>query len=103
MAGAIIVLMLSGGQVLENYAVQSASSVLKALAKRMPSTAHRFRGSQMVDIDISQIVIGDTLAVFPHDICPVDGVVIEGHGTMDEAYLILKWRTTRFQCSLLGL
>ena len=32
-------------------------------------------------------MVGDTLAVFPHEICPVDGVVIEGHGKMNEAYL----------------
>jgi len=31
--------------------------------------------------------VGDTLEVYPHDICPVDGVVIEGHGMMDESYL----------------
>ena len=40
-AGTIIVLMLSGGAFLENYAVHSASSVLNALLKRMPKTAHR--------------------------------------------------------------
>ena len=31
--------------------------------------------------------IGDELIVYPHEICPVDGVVIEGHGVMDESYL----------------
>ena len=31
--------------------------------------------------------MGDTLVIYPHDICPVDGVVIEGHGVMDESYL----------------
>ncbi len=32
-------------------------------------------------------MIGDTLVVFPHEICPVDGTVVEGHGMMDESYL----------------
>ena len=41
LAGSIVVLMLSGGEALESYAVRSASSVLAALAKRMPSIAHR--------------------------------------------------------------
>ena len=41
LAGSIIVLMLSGGEALESYALRSASSVLAALAKRMPSIAHR--------------------------------------------------------------
>ena len=43
LAGSIIVLMLSGGEALESYALRSASSVLAALAKRMPSIAHRKR------------------------------------------------------------
>jgi len=40
LAGSIVVLMLSGGEALENYALKSASSVLEALAKRLPSGAH---------------------------------------------------------------
>ncbi len=87
LAGTIIVLMLSGGEALESYAVRSASSVLAALAKRMPSIAHRKRGSEIVEVDLAEVVIGDTLVLYPHDICPVDGEVIEGHGAMDESYL----------------
>src|SRR6516162_387771 len=41
LAGTLVVLMLSGGEALEACAVRSASSVLQALAKRMPSIAHR--------------------------------------------------------------
>ncbi len=87
LAGSIVVLMLSGGEALETYALRSASSVLRALAKRMPSLAHRKQGSQIVDAELDTIAIGDTLVVYPHDICPVDGVVIEGHGVMDESFL----------------
>ena len=87
LAGSIIVLMLSGGEALENYALRSASSVLAALAKRMPSIAHRKRGSQIVDVGLQEVVVGDTLVIYPHDICPVDGAVIEGRGVMDESYL----------------
>jgi heavy metal translocating P-type ATPase len=87
LAGSIIVLMLSGGEALENYALRSASSVLAALAKRMPSTAHRKRDSEIVDVGLLEVAVGDTLVIYPHDICPVDGVVIEGHGVMDESYL----------------
>lgn len=87
LAGSIIVLMLSGGEALESYALRSASSVLAALAKRMPSVAHRKRGSKIVDIDLHEVAIDDTLVIFPHDSCPVDGVVVEGRGVMDESYL----------------
>jgi cation transport ATPase len=87
LAGSIIVLMLAGGEALESYALRSASSVLAALAKRMPSIAHRKTDSKILDVALHEVVVGDTLAVYPHDICPVDGVVIDGHGVMDESYL----------------
>ena len=87
LAGSIIVLMLSGGESLENYALRSASSVLAALAKRMPSIAHLKHGSELVDVALAEVAVGDTVVIYPHEICPVDGLVIEGHGTMDESYL----------------
>ena len=40
-----------------------------------------------MDVPLSDVAIGDSLAIFPHDICPVDGVVIEGSGVMDESFL----------------
>ena len=87
LAGALVVLMLSGGEALEGYAVQNASSVLRALARRMPSLAHRTGGSEIRDVPLQRIAIGDALVVFPHETCPVDGIVVEGHGVMDESYL----------------
>jgi heavy metal translocating P-type ATPase len=87
LAGSLVVLMLSGGQSLESYAVRSASNALEALARRMPSTAHRRQSDGFVDVALSQVGVGDELVVFPHEICPVDGTVVNGHSTMDESYL----------------
>jgi heavy metal translocating P-type ATPase len=87
LAGTLVVLMLSGGEALEAYAVRSASSVLAALAGRMPSVAHRKRGGQFENVALDGVAVGDTLVILPHEICPVDGTVVEGHGTMDESYL----------------
>ncbi|MCA9753829.1 MAG: heavy metal translocating P-type ATPase, partial [Gemmatimonadetes bacterium] len=87
LAGTLVVLMLSGGQALENYAVRSASSVLEALARRMPTVAHRRRGGSIEDVPLDDVRPDDEIAIFPHEICPVDGVVIDGHGVMDESYL----------------
>ena len=83
---AIVVLMLSGGQALEGFATRRASSVLNALAKRMPQTAHR-AGAAVADVSIDTIVVGDELLIYPHEICPVDGLVVSGQGSMDESYL----------------
>ena len=87
LAGSLVVLMLSGGEALEAYAVRSASSVLEALARRMPSLAHRKRDGGCRRRAPDEVAVGDTLVVFPHEICPVDGTVVEGHGVMDESYL----------------
>ena len=87
LAGSIIVLMLSGGEALESYALRSASSVLAALAKRMPTVAHRKSGDGILDVALQEVAVGDTLVIYPHETCPVDGVVLDGHGVMDESYL----------------
>ena len=87
LAGSLVVLMLAGGEALEQYALRTASSVLDALARRMPSVAHRKRDAEMVDVPLEAVAVGDVLLVHPHETCPVDGEVIEGHGKMDEAYL----------------
>jgi heavy metal translocating P-type ATPase len=87
LAGTLVVLMLSGGEAIESFAVRSAASVLRALAKRMPSIAHRKQDSQLNDVLLAEIAVGDTLVIFPHEICPVDGEVVEGRGVMDESYL----------------
>jgi heavy metal translocating P-type ATPase len=83
---AIVVLMLSGGKALESYATGRASSILSALARRMPQTAHRV-GDIETDVPIDSIKPDDELMLYPHEICPVDGVVVSGQGSMDESYL----------------
>jgi heavy metal translocating P-type ATPase len=87
LAGSLVVLMLSGGQTLEAFALGRASSVLQALARRMPLIAHRRADGQVTAARLEDIRIADELVLYPHEICPVDGVVIEGQGTMDESYL----------------
>jgi heavy metal translocating P-type ATPase len=87
LAGALVVLMLSGGEALEALALGRASSVLQALARRMPLVAHRRINGQVAEVPLGDVRIGDELIVYPHEICPVDGVIVEGHGVMDESYL----------------
>jgi heavy metal translocating P-type ATPase len=87
LAGAVIVLMLAGGEALEAFAVGRASSALDALAQRMPVSAHRRRDGRIEEIALDVIQVSDELIVHPHEICPVDGVVIDGQGVMDESYL----------------
>ena len=87
LAGAIVVLMLSGGQALEQFAVGQATSVLRALAARTPTIAHRLRNGLIEDVPVQDLAVGDDVSIHPHELCPVDGEVVRGQGTMDESYL----------------
>lgn len=78
LAGALVVLMLSGGKALEERAVSRAGSVLAALARRMPTLAHRREAGGIVDVALGDVAVGDVVVVLPHEICPVDGEVVAG-------------------------
>lgn len=87
LAGVLVVLMLSGGEALEAWAVGNASSALKALAARVPSVAHIKRNGTPMDVAVAEVRVGDLVVIHPHEVAPVDGVVIEGRGSMDESFL----------------
>lgn len=87
LAASLIILMLASGQTLERFARHKASSVLLALVKRMPSIAHRKIDHEIVAIPLVDIHINDEIVIYPHETCPVDGIVIDGNGSMDESYL----------------
>ena len=87
LAGVLVVLMLSGGAALESRAVSRAGDVLAALARRMPTLAHRKTTAGITDVPLGEITVGDVIVVLPHEICPVDGTVVSGRGAMDESYL----------------
>lgn len=87
LAGVLVVLMLSGGEALESRAVSRAGDVLNALARRMPTVAHRKVAAGLTDVPLAEVAVGDLVVVLPHEICPVDGTVMAGRGGMDESYL----------------
>ena len=87
LAGVLVVLMLSGGEALESRAVSRAGDVLNALARRMPTLAHRKTAAGLTDVSLGTVAVGDVIVVLPHEICPVDGTVVAGRGAMDESYL----------------
>lgn len=84
----IIALMVSGGEALESAASLRASQILAALAQRSPTVAHRrTEAGDIQDVNLDEVHVGDLLVVLPHEICPVDATVVEGHGGMDESFL----------------
>ena len=87
LAGCVIVLMQTGGEALEAYAVHRASDALQALLARAPRIAHRHQGEQLEDVSVAEIVAGDRLLVRPGELIPVDGVVLGGTASVDESAL----------------
>ena len=86
-AGVVIVLMQSGGEALERYAMGRASQSLEALLARAPKVGHRIRGEQIEEVPVDRIEIGDLLLVRPGDLIPVDGEVTDGVSAVDQSAL----------------
>ncbi|MBX9928625.1 MAG: heavy metal translocating P-type ATPase [Gemmatimonadaceae bacterium] len=87
-AGLVIVLMQSGGELLEHYAEGRASDAVRALEAEAPRIAHRLSaGARAVDIDVDAIVVGDRLLVRPGEMLPADAIVEEGRSHVDAARL----------------
>lgn len=86
-AAIIIVLMLSGGESLEDYAEHRAQTELDALLSRAPTVAHVYRGRKLVDVSASSIGPGAKIIVRPGEVVPVDGVVFDEAAVVDESSL----------------
>ena len=87
LAGAVVALMLSGGQALEQYAGSRARRELSALLERSPRVAHRLIGGGIETVPIEQVKVGDVLGVRPGEVVPVDGLVLSRVGAVDESAL----------------
>jgi heavy metal translocating P-type ATPase len=87
LAGALVVLMMSGGEALEAYALRRARSSLSALAERAPRSAHIWRGEELINIPADQVEVGMVIVVKPGELIPVDGVVTSGSSSLSEADL----------------
>lgn len=87
LAGALIVLMLSGGEALEAYALRRARSSLTALAERAPRIAHVWKEDELVSIPAETVDVGMEIVVKPGELIPVDGIVTSGSSSLSEADL----------------
>ncbi len=88
LAGAIIAVMLTGGEALEARAVGRARSELTGLLQRAPRVAHRQGESgDLTDIDVDDVRAGDVLVVKVGEVVPVDGMLLSDRGVLDESAL----------------
>lgn len=86
-AALIVLLMLTGGDALEDFAASRANSELQELLNNSPQTAHRADGETLTDIAVSLVAVGDRLLVKPGEVMPVDGTLLTGPTTVNEASL----------------
>jgi heavy metal translocating P-type ATPase len=87
LAGAVVALMYSGGNVLEDIAVARAEHDLRSLVDRAPCEARRRIGDRIEEVPISNVANGDQLLVRAGEVVPVDGVVTSSAATIDESAL----------------
>jgi heavy metal translocating P-type ATPase len=86
-AAMIIVLMLTGGEALEDYAEARAKVELSSLLERKPKQAHLLKGRKTIDVAVDSIHKGDKLIIKPGEVVPVDAVILEGSASFDESSL----------------
>ncbi|WP_053226466.1 heavy metal translocating P-type ATPase [Solirubrobacter soli] len=87
LAGAVIALMLAGGNALEEEAGKRARRDLTALLDHAPRVAHRREGGQLVEVSVDTLAPGDIVIVRAGEVVPVDGAVVEGAALLDESAL----------------
>jgi Cu+-exporting ATPase len=87
-AAAVITTLVLLGQVLELRARSSTGKAIRALLGLAPKTARRINedGSEE-DVPLEHVQVGDLLRVRPGEKVPVDGVVVEGHSSIDESMI----------------
>ncbi|WP_022889811.1 heavy metal translocating P-type ATPase [Agromyces italicus] len=86
-AALLVVLMLTGGAALEDYANRRAKRELDSLLTRSPQLAHRLDGDDLVDVHVDEVRPGDRLLVRPSEIVPVDGELHSAEAAFDESSL----------------
>lgn len=87
LAGAVVALMYSGGNVLEDIAVARAEHDLRLLIDRAPREAHRRIDDRIEDVPIAAVQVGDELMIRAGEIVPVDGAVASAAATIDKSAL----------------
>ncbi|QEO15255.1 cadmium-translocating P-type ATPase [Agromyces intestinalis] len=86
-AALLVVLMLTGGEALEDYANRRAKRELDALLERSPQRAHRVEAEGIVDVHVDDVRPGDVLLVRPGEIVPVDATLVSGDTAVDESQI----------------
>lgn len=83
--GAILLFLFSLSNVLQDYAIGRSRAAIRSLFALYPEEAHVQRGDQVVNVPINAIEVGETVLIRPGERIPVDGVVVRGQSSVDQA------------------
>ena len=86
-ASLVVLIMLTGGDSLEDYASHQASRELRSLLDNSPQVAHRIDGEEISELAVDEVQVGDLILVKPGELVPVDGRVVAGVSSVDESSL----------------
>lgn len=86
-ASLVVLVMLTGGDSLEDYASHQASRELRSLLDNSPQVAHRIDGEKITELAVEEVQVGDLILVKPGELVPVDGRVAVGESFVDESSL----------------
>ncbi len=87
LAGNIVLLMLSGGEALEAYALKRARRELSSLISNAPTFAHIKKDGNLIKVDVHEVKVGDIILIKTGEIIAADGIVILGKSQVDESAL----------------
>ena len=86
-SAAMIIAFVMLGKYLETLSKGKASAAIKKLVNFQAKKANIIRNNEIVEIDINEVSKGDIVFIKPGEKIPVDGTIIEGHSTIDEAMI----------------
>jgi heavy metal translocating P-type ATPase len=87
LAGAVIALMLAGGNALEEAAGERARRDLTALVERAPRSALVRRGGTLAEVPVDDVAVDEIVVVRAGEVVPVDGMVMTDEAIVDESAL----------------
>jgi Zn2+/Cd2+-exporting ATPase len=82
---AVVIVLFSLGERLEQFGIQSSKSALQALVDRTPKTARILRENQQQELKLDEIKVGDTLIIKPSDMIALDAEILNGASSVDES------------------
>ncbi len=83
----MIVTLITVGKLLEAKSKGRTSEAIEKMLELVPDEALVFRDGKEITVDASQLVVGDILLIMPGARIPVDGVIVSGQSSVDEAHI----------------